>query len=211
MSGDRLQLMVLTDPNTGGRDLLEVVAAALQGGASSVQLRVKEGGAAGMVELGRALRDLTRERGALLLVNDRLDVALAVAADGVHLGDDDLPLAASRSIAPRPFLLGRSVDDAAEAAMAEREGADYLGIGPVYGTPSKPDAAPPVGLAGVTAVRRATRLPVVAIGGVDAENAEEVAAAGAHGVAVIRAVMQAPDPAEASRRLLQAVRVGRSR
>jgi thiamine-phosphate pyrophosphorylase len=205
----RLALLFVTDPDVGpGRELVEVVRAALRGGATAVQLRAKSAGTREMVELGRRLREDTAALGALLFVNDRVDVALAIGADGAHVGDDDLPLVAVRSIAPPGFVVGRSVDSAGEAETAEREGADYVGVGPVTATPSKLDAAAPIGVEGIAAVRAATGLPLVAIGGIDLANAEAVARAGADGVAVIRALTRSEDPERAARELLEAVRRG---
>ena len=207
---ERLGVVVITDRACGGRDLIEVVRSALRGGAGAIQLRSKAESTREMVELGRALKVETDAAGALLLVNDRVDVALVIGADGAHVGDDDLPLDAARSIVPRGFFLGRSVDTAEEARTAEREGADYVGAGPLQATPSKLDAAPAIGLAGIRAIAAATSLPVIAIGGVDERNAGGAAAAGAAGVAVIRAVMQAEDPEPAVRGLLAEVRKGRA-
>lgn len=206
---DRLSLIVITDPDCGeGRSIMDVVRAALAAGAPAVQLRDKRGDGRSMLELATALLAETRRAGALLFVNDRVDIALAAGADGAHVGDDDLPVTAVRSIAPAGFLVGRSVDDAAAASAAEAEGADYVGVGPVYATPSKTDAGPVIGLRGVETVRRAIDIPVVAIGGLDAGNAQAVAAAGAAGVAVIRSVMGAADPGRAAAELVQAVRRG---
>ncbi len=201
--------MVITDPRCGeGRSILDVVRASLDGGAPAVQLRDKTGDTRAMFELAMLLREETTRTGALFFVNDRVDVAIAARADGAHLGADDLPIAAAREMVPAGFLLGRSVDTPEEAAEAEAEGADYLGIGPVFGTPSKTDAAPPIGVEGVAACRSITRLPIVAIGGLDAVSSRAVAAAGAEGVAVIRAVMEAADPGSATHVLLEAVRHG---
>lgn len=206
----RLSLVVITDPDCGpGRELVEVVRAALQGGAPAVQLRAKRESTRALLELARVLREETRRAGALLFVNDRVDVALAARADGAHLGDDDLPLAEARRLAGPGLLLGRSVDNPGQAAAAARAGADYVGVGPVLGTPSKPDAGVPIGMEGVAAVRGQVEVPVVAIGGIDADTAAAVARAGADGVAVIRAVMGAADPAAAARALLRAVEAGR--
>lgn len=203
----RLAVVAITDASCGpGRTLVEVVTAVLRGGIPAIQLRAKREPTRDMVELGRALRAETRRAGALLFVNDRVDVALVIGADGAHLGDDDLPLPAARSITPQGFLLGRSVDTAQQAAEAERQGADYVGVGPVFQTASKADAGPAVGIQRVSAVRSATALPLVAIGGIDAANAAGVARAGADGVAVIRALMQARDPEAAARELLAEVR-----
>jgi thiamine-phosphate pyrophosphorylase len=206
---DRLRLVVITDPGCGeGRELVEVVRAALRGGAPSIQLRAKDQPAREQVALARALLAETRAAGALLFVNDRLDVALASGADGVHLGQDDLPVEAARRIVPAGFLVGISAETAELARAAERGGADYVGTGPVYATGSKADAGEAVGCRRIAEVAAAVRIPIVAIGGIDAANAGEVVAAGAAGVAVISAVMRAPDPERATRGLLRAV--GRS-
>jgi thiamine-phosphate pyrophosphorylase len=208
----RLRLVVLTDPNCGpNRSLLDVVRASLRGGAPAVQIRAKGAEARDILELARALRQETTKAGALLFVNDRVDVALAADADGAHVGDDDIPLEAARRISPRGFVLGRSVNTAAEALTAMRQGADYLGVGPVFGTPSKSDAGDAIGAEGIASVRSVTTLPIVAIGGLDLTNSSEIATAGADGVAVIRAVMLADDPEDATRRLLNAIDEGLSR
>ena len=201
----RLSLIVVTDPDCGGRSVVDVARAARRGGAPSIQLRAKEGGARETAELARALRQETRKVGALLFVNDRVDVALAAGADGAHVGEDDLPVAAARHIAPLGFLLGVSADTPEAARRAEADGADYVGVGPVYATGSKADAGEPVGVARVRAVAAAVRLPAVGIGGIGAANARPVVEAGAAGVAVISAVMRAPDPEAATRELLRAV------
>ncbi|HET8654186.1 MAG TPA: thiamine phosphate synthase [Longimicrobiaceae bacterium] len=210
-----LELMVVTDPECGaGREIADVVRAALQGGAPSIQLRAKSVSTRETVELGRRLLTETRTAGALLFVNDRIDVALALGADGVHLGDDDLPLPDAVRLAPPGFLIGRSVETPDQARAATRHGAAYLGVGTVFPTPSKLDTGEAIGLAGVASVRAATALPLVAIGGIDAENAAAVVKAGADGIAVIRAVLQAPEPDRAARELIHAVRrgvVGRDR
>jgi thiamine-phosphate pyrophosphorylase len=203
----RLSLIVITDAGcTGGRDLVEVVRAALQGGAPAVQVRAKTESARETVELARVLREKTRAAGALLFVNDRVDVALAAGADGAHLGDDDLPLPAARAVVPAGFLLGRSADTVEQAVLAREEGADYVGVGPVYATATKADAGSPVGLSRIAAVSAAVGIPVVGIGGIDVSNAAEVVRAGAAGVAVIRAVMAAADPSDAVRRFLSVLK-----
>lgn len=206
----RLALTVVSDPNCGpDRSVLEVVRQALTAGAPSIQLRAKEASARAMAELGRALLVETRRAGALLFVNDRVDVALAIGADGAHVGNDDIPLAAARRIVPADFLLGRSVDRVEDVANAIAEGADYLGAGPVYPTGSKLDTGPVMGPGGLKAVCEAAgTVPVVGIGGIDRSNAAEVTGAGAAGVAVIAAVMRAEDPGEAVAALLREVRRG---
>lgn len=204
----QLALIVVTDPDCGaGRDVVEVVRRALAGGAPSIQLRAKDASAREMAELGRRLLIETRRAGALLFVNDRVDVALAIGADGAHVGNDDLPLPAARRIVPAGFILGRSVDRVDDVADAVAEGADYLGAGPVYPTGSKLDTGPVMGPDGLRkACEAAGAVPVVGIGGIDRANASAVAAAGAVGVAVIAAVMRAEEPGEAAAAILRAVR-----
>jgi len=207
----RLSLVVVTDPGCGeGREIVDVVRAALRGGAPAIQLRGKEQPAREQVALARALLAETRTAGALLFVNDRLDVALAAGADGVHLGQDDLPVETARRIVPAGFLVGISAETPALARAAERGGADYVGTGPVHATGSKADAGDAVGRGRIAEVAAAVRIPVVGIGGIDGTNAADVVAAGAAGVAVISAVMRAPDPERATRDLLRAVAEARS-
>lgn len=200
--------MVVTDP-AAPAGVVHAVRAALRAGTPAVQLRWKEGRTRDLLELGRALRDATAAAGALLIVNDRVDIALAVGADGAHLGDDDLPLPAARGIVPAGFLLGRSVDTPAEAEAAERGGADYVGVGPVFPTGTKLDTGPVIGSVGIRAVRASVSLPILAIGGIGVETAAEVTRAGADGVAVIGAVMGRSDPESAAGELLRQVAEGR--
>jgi thiamine-phosphate pyrophosphorylase len=204
---EKIRCIVLTDPDAiGDRSWTAVVEAALRGGARAIQLRHKRASARELAELGRALRELTRAYDALLFVNDRADVALAVDADGVHLGADDVPVREIRRVAPREFLIGASADTVDAARDAEAQGADYLGVGALFGTLTKPEVRDErIGLDRLAQVARAVRIPVVGIGGVTAENAPSVLRAGAAGVAVVRAVLAAPDPEAATRALLRAL------
>jgi thiamine-phosphate pyrophosphorylase len=204
--GERLRLVLVTEPLTPGRDLIYVVRAALRAGTPAVQLRWKGGTAAEMAALARQLLLVTRAAGALLFVNDRMDVALAVGADGVHLGQDDLPVRRARACAPAGFLIGASAETVALARAAAAAGADYVGVGPVAATGSKPDAGAVVGVERVGEIAAAVSIPVVAIGGIDATNAGAAVRAGAAGVAVISAVTRADEPDRAARDLLAAVR-----
>jgi thiamine-phosphate pyrophosphorylase len=200
----RLALIVVTDPRVpAGRTVVEVVRAALLGGAPAIQLRAKDAPGREMAFLAAALLAETRAAGALLFVNDRVDVALAVGADGAHVGQDDLPVPAIRRFTPPGFLLGVSAETPELARAAERDGADYVGVGPVYPTASKDDAGAAIGIARIAEVSAAVRIPVVGIGGIHAENAGAVFRAGAAGIAVISAVMHAPNPERATRTLLQ--------
>lgn len=205
-------LYVITDHHAAaGRPLLDLVRAALRGGATVVQLRMKHGSTRKMLALGQALHEVTRAAGVPLIVNDRLDVALALDAEGVHLGQEDLPAHLARRLIGPDRLLGVSVETVEQAEQARRDGADYLGVGDLFGTPSKPDAGPPIGLEALRAIARAVPLPSVGIGGVTPENAGAVIDAGAAGVAVISAVIGAADPEQAARDLRAIVEQRRRR
>jgi thiamine-phosphate pyrophosphorylase len=201
---DRLRLIVITDEELARpRAVIDVVAAALAAGAPAVQLRAKRATARELLEIGRRLQPLARDAGALLFVNDRVDVALALGADGVHLGPDDLPVASVRAATPDGFLIGASADDPEVARGLARDGADYIGCGTVYPTGTKPDAGEVIGLVGLDRVATAVDVPVVGIGGITVERSAEVAATTrASGVAVVGTVMRAPDVRAAVRGLL---------
>ncbi len=203
----RLGLYVITAVDAAsGRGHLDVVRAALAGGADAVQLRDKEATGRELYSLALRIGEMVRAYGGtLFLVNDRVDVALAAGAHGVHLGQEDLPVGEARKMMGAKAVLGVSAGSVEEAVAAEREGADYLGVGPVFPTPSKPDAGRPLGLEGLRAVRGAVRIPLVAIGGINEDNLEGVFEAGADGIAVISAVVSAPDMEKAVRRLRRAV------
>jgi len=195
-------LYAIVDPLDTGRTPLALAEAYLAGGATLLQLRLKGAPARVLYETALALRGVTRTAGALLVVNDRPDVAAAVGADGVHLGQDDVPVAVARAVLGPGRWVGVSTHDLDEAAAALRDGADYLGVGPIYDTTSKVGALPARGLALLAAVRRLTDRPLVAIGGITPETAAEVRAAGADAVAMIGALARADDPATAVRALL---------
>ncbi len=196
-----------------GRGHLEVAEAVLAGGASVIQLRDKELPGRELLQLALRIRAVILEGGygALLIINDRVDVAAAAGADGVHLGQEDLPVSAARKMLGPGAVVGLSVSSVEEARRALREPVDYLGVGPVFPTPSKDDAAPPMGLERLAEVRRDTSLPLVAIGGITESNAPEVLRAGADGIAVISAVSGAQDMREAARRLSRIVEERRGR
>jgi thiamine-phosphate pyrophosphorylase len=202
----RLVLHVLTDREwSRGREMLSVAAAALDGGATVIQLRDKTASTRVLIEEGLALRALTRERGALLIVNDRVDVTLAVEADGAHVGQDDMPAGfARRQLGPNR-ILGVSAATMEEAEEAVAGGASYLGVGPIFASLGKADAGPSTGVDLLTKLAERYALPLVAIGGISTENATEVVRAGACGVAVITAVVSAEDITAASRQLRLAV------
>ena len=202
----RLRLYVLTDIRVAhGRSLVHVVRAALEGGATAIQLRDKTSSTLAQVELGQELRALTREAGALLIVNDRVDVAFAVDADGVHLGQDDLPASAARAILGRGKIIGGSAGNLEELGRSLAAGVDYLGVGPMYPTGTKVNAGAAIGPTGLAEIRRATSLPIVGVGGIDATNLGPVLAAGADGIALISAVIGADDVRAAAQRVRRAI------
>jgi thiamine-phosphate pyrophosphorylase len=205
--------LVTQSDRSNGRSTVEVVRAAIAGGVDVVQLREKHTSVRERLAVARELRELTADAGVPLVVNDRVDLAAAVDADGVHLGDDDLPLGVARTQLGDDALVGRSVSTVVAAERAEERGADYLGVGAVYRTSSK-ETAPEeteIGLDRVAAIRDAVSVPVVGIGGVTAERAADVVAAGADGIAVITEITRASDPEAATRRLADAVAAGRAR
>lgn len=193
------RLLLVTDPRP---DLAARVEAAVRGGVDVVQLREKGAATREIVALAEELREICAgEPGALFTVNDDVELARIVGADGVHLGQEDEPVARAREVLGPEAIVGRSAGTVEEAREAVREGADYLGVGTVFATPTKPDAQV-AGLELVEAVaRESLPLPWFAIGGITRETAPEVAAAGAPGFAVVRAVLDAPDPGAAAREL----------
>ncbi|MDT8369687.1 MAG: thiamine phosphate synthase [Longimicrobiales bacterium] len=204
---EALRLIVITDARIveardDGLALVDVLEGALGAGARCVQLRMKGAPARELADVARALLPRVHRHGALLFVNDRADVAAAVGADGVHLGPDDVPVAAIRRAFGRSLRIGYSTDDPATARAAEADGADYIGCGAVFGTTSKELGDEAIGLDRLAAVVRAVDIPVVGIGGITPERAASVVDTGACGVAVIGAVMAAPDPAHAVHGLL---------
>ena len=203
---DQLRLCLVTDrTQTRGRDLVAVVDECLAAGLVAVQVREKDLGAADLAFLCRRLVAPTRESGAMLVVNDRVDVALAVGADAVQRTHTSLPVDDIRAIAGRRLRIGSSVHSLQAAVEAEVKGADWVTFGPVYDTPSKRSYGPPQGLERLAVVARGLRIPVIAIGGITPARVKEVRAAGAHGVAVISAILAADAPADATRRFLDAL------
>lgn len=189
----------------GDRSLLDVVKAAVQGGVTIVQLREKHLPDDDMIALGKQIQQITHAANIPLIVNDRINVALALDADGVHVGQDDMLAEEARRLIGPDCILGVSVENVAQTIRAEQAGADYLGAADIYGTLSKPDVNPPIGLNGLTDIVRSTQLPVVAIGGITIDNTPAIIHTGAEGVAVISAIVAATDPETAARNLLRQV------
>jgi thiamine-phosphate pyrophosphorylase len=204
-------LMLVTDRRlAGGRPLEDIVEAAVRGGVTAVQLRDKESPTRESLELARRLLARLDRAGLPLIVNDRADIALAAGAAGVHLGQDDLPVREARRLLGPGAIIGLSIETPEQAAAAEAWDVSYLGVSPVYATPTKTDTKPPWGLDGIRRLRALTRRTLVAIGGIHAGNAADVLAAGADGLAVVSAICAAPDPEAAARRLREIVDAARA-
>lgn len=203
---DALRLYVITDRGLArGRPESEIAREAIAGGATALQLRWKTGPLSEALRVGRELRELCRQSNVLFVVNDRVDLALVLEADGVHLGVNDVPVADARQLVGQDMVIGFSPETLEQAIDAEAAGADYLGVGPVFPTRTKLDAGPAVGLGHLERIARAVRIPVVGIGGITVDNAGAVIRAGAVGVAVISAVVGADDVRAAAARLRQVV------
>jgi thiamine-phosphate pyrophosphorylase len=199
-------LYVVTDRSlTKGRPIEVVIEAALAGGAKAIQLREKDLSTRDLYQLVERLLPIVRGRGASLLINDRVDLALVLLIDGVHLSRTSLPPAEARALLGPARLIGVSCHSLAEAIEADRGGADFIVFGPLFPTPSKATYGPPVGLTRLSEVRRQVRLPILGIGGITVVNAASVMAAGADGAAIISAVMAADDPVRAVSTLLHGV------
>jgi thiamine-phosphate pyrophosphorylase len=206
------ELYVITDrQQTAGRPLPVVVEAALRGGARAFQLREKDLAPRALLPLAQEIRQLTQAYGARLLINDRIDVALAVNADGVHLTTTSLPVHVARQLLGSDRLLGVSTHNLVEARAAAEGGADFVVFGPVFFTPSKVPYGQPVGLDALRAVCADAALPILAIGGIKKANLDQVVAAGADGIAVISAVIAADDPAAATEDLLATLQAARAK
>jgi thiamine-phosphate pyrophosphorylase len=197
-----LRLYLVTDqPSLKGRTLIDVVQAAVQGGVTCVQLREKHASSRDFYAQAVALMELLTPLNIPLIINDRLDIALACGAPGVHLGQSDMPVDVARKLLPPEVFIGWSVETLDEVSRSATLPLDYLGVSPVFATPTKTDTATPWGLEGLQRIRAATDLPLVAIGGIHLGNAAEVMQAGAHSLAVVSAICSADDPRAASQQL----------
>jgi len=208
MSGNRksfksFRIYAVSDLHQGSSGELRKIEAAYRGGADVVQLRSKTLPDAALIRLGLKIRSIATQKHRWFIVNDRVDIALATGADGVHLGQDDMPVRVARQIVRKrkhEFIIGKSTHSLKQAIAAAQEGADYIGVGPVFATPTKPGVRP-VGLGFVKQAAKHIRIPWVAIGGIDFSNVCEVATAGATRIAVVRAIFAEKDPEYAVREL----------
>ena len=199
-------LYVVTDANlSNGLSHTQIAELSCKGGADVIQLRDKDIDDAEFLRYAREIKRICDRYGSLFIVNDRFDIALECEADGAHLGQSDLPIAEARKRAPKGFILGCSVGSSEEAVKAEKDGADYVALSPVFDTKSKSDADPGHGLKVLSEIRKAVSIPVLAIGGINKDNAESVVKAGAEGLAVISAVVSQPDVEKAARELREII------
>jgi thiamine-phosphate pyrophosphorylase len=203
---DALRLYLVTDqPSLKGRRLIDVVRAAVQGGVTCVQLREKHANSRDFYAQAVALMDLLAPLNVPLIINDRIDIALACGAQGVHLGQSDLPVHAARKLLPPEVFIGWSVETMDEVLHSATLPVDYLGVSPVFATPTKTDTATPWGLEGLQRIRALTQLPLVAIGGIHLHNATQIMQAGADSLAVVSAICSADDPLAASQQLRELI------
>ena len=204
------QLHVLTDTVLQSRfSHVELTRLAIAGGTDTIQFRQKSGSTREMIEVARKMKQLCTDAGVTFVVNDRVDVAIAADADGVQLGQNDFPIFLARELLGEICVIGGSANTLEEAQKCLAEGADYIGFGPLYPTISKEDAGPATGIDLLEQVVKAIPLPIIAIGGVNAENTPEVMRTGAHGIAVISSVCCQENPEQATRALYQALRAGK--
>lgn len=207
MTSFDLSLYLVLDPELcRTHSMVETTLAAIAGGATIVQLRDKRAGTEGLIRIGRELMDAMRGTGVPLIVNDDIDAAIAIGADGLHVGQDDLPTKTARDRLGPDKIIGLSIEDETVARKVDRSIVDYVGIGPVFATPTKPDHKPAIGFDGLASLVRIAGLPSVAIGGLKRDHVDPVFEAGANGIAVVSAICGQPDPEGASRKISDAIK-----
>jgi thiamine-phosphate pyrophosphorylase len=208
---DRLGVyLVMGIDRINGLSPLDIASKAIAGGVDVIQLREKRKPLKEILEVGRELRELCKENDVLFVVNDRVDVGMLLHADGVHVGQEDIPVYEARKIVRKDMFIGVSVSSMTEARIAIEQGADYLGVGSIYPTKSKADAGEPVTPFLIEQIRAISNIPMVGIGGINAENGREVLERGANGLAVISAILGQPDPEKAALQLKQLLAFRRS-
>ncbi len=203
-------LYLVTDRSLSrGKATLEIVIAGVAGGVTCVQLREKNCSTLEFIKEALSVKEYLKKHNIPLIINDRVDVAQTIQADGVHLGQTDMPLTMAKDILKGSMIIGISVESLEDAIRAEKDGADYIGISPIFATPTKSDTAPPLGLEGLKEISRAVSLPKVAIGGLNPENAGDVVLNGASGIAVVSAIVSANDPQKAAEELSYIIKQAR--
>ncbi len=190
-----------------GKDLVWIVEEAVKGGATVVQLRAKSISTREFLDISMKIHSFLKKKRVPLIINDRIDIALALDADGVHLGQKDMPLQIARKILGKEKIIGISVNNIEEAMEAENNGADYLGVGPVFPTTTKPDVRAPLGIEGLRKIREKIKIPIIAIGGINKSNVHEVYSTGVDGIAVVSAIILSPDPCQAAEKLIEEIKI----
>lgn len=209
---EALSLYLVTDDKyLEGKDILQVLNSAVEGGVTAIQFRLKKKNDRELLALAKDLRTLTTEKGLLFIIDDRLDLALAAEADGVHLGKEDIPLEEAQKIGGKELIIGVTVENAKEAKEAALAGADYLGTAAVFPTPTKSYNEPPLGKDELQKITAAVDIPVVAIGGINRENAFDILQTGVAGIAVISAILNANDPKKAAQELKNIIEKAKGR
>jgi thiamine-phosphate pyrophosphorylase len=198
------ELYLVTDRELSKIPFYEMIKKAVDGGVTVVQIREKKLSTREFIEEALEVKRIIKE--IPLIINDRVDVALAVKADGVHLGNEDMPVDIARRILGKDFIIGASASSVEEAKEKERMGADYIAVSPVFSTPTKPDAGPPLGLEGIKEMRRVVKVPLIGIGGINKENVLDVIRSGADGVAVVSAIVSSDDPERSAKELRELIR-----
>jgi len=207
-----LSLYLVLDPDLcRTHSMVETTMAAIAGGATIVQLRDKKVGTEGLIRIGRELMDAMTGTGVPLIVNDDIDAAIAIGADGLHVGQDDVPSRAARERLGRDKIIGLSIEDEAVARKVDPSVVDYVGIGPIFATPTKPDHKPAIGFDGLRQLIKIAGLPSVAIGGLKLDHVDRVLKSGANGLAVVSAICGQPDPESAAARISGALKAARSK
>lgn len=203
-------LYLVTDKRLSrGRSNLKIVQSAVRGGVTCVQLREKTCSTRELIEEATAIRDFLKKQNVPFIINDRIDVAQAVQADGVHLGQSDMPLIMARNILKNTMIIGISAESLQDAIDAEKGGADYVGVSPIYATPTKTNTRAPLGLEGLRKIRKSVKIPLVGIGGLNKDTCIDVIKNGADGIAVVSAIVSADNPEEAARELREIIRLAR--
>ncbi|MGR9154169.1 thiamine phosphate synthase (plasmid) [Rhizobium leguminosarum] len=206
-----LSLYLVLDPDLcAGIGMIETARLAVAGGATMVQLRDKHAATIGMIETGRALKQALDGTGALLIVNDDVEAAIAIGANGLHIGQEDMDAMRARTMVGPDMILGLSVETAPLAAAVDPDLVDYTGVGPVFATPTKADHKQPIGFDGLAKLVKASQVPSVAIGGLKADHVAQVFASGAKGLAVVSAICSTPDPEAATRHIAAQIRKARA-
>jgi len=203
-------LYLVTDRGLSrGRTTIQIVEAALCGGVTCVQLREKTCSTREFITQALSIKDHLKRHNVPIIINDRVDIAQAVNADGVHLGQSDMPIETAKAILKDSMIIGISAESLEDAVQGEKDGADYIGVSPIYATPTKTDAASPLGLEGLREIRKSVKIPLVGIGGLNRENAGEVINNGADGVAVVSAIVAADNPEKVARELKKIIEQAR--